>query len=65
MSELWLFILALPLLFIDWQIAIIWALVVSNVALSQELLSLDYEGFEIFLIFIAVGSFRRFIIGRL
>lgn len=65
MSELWLFILSLPLLFIDWQIAIIWALVVSNVALSQEMLSLDYEGFEIFLIFIAVGSFRRFIIGRL
>jgi hypothetical protein len=65
MSELWLFILALPLLFIDWQIAIIWALVVSNVALSQEMLLLDYEGFEIFLIFIAVGSFRRFIIGRL
>lgn len=65
MSELWLFILALPLLFVDWQIAIVWVLFVSNSAVSAELLSMDYEGFEFFLIFIAVGSFRRFIIGRL
>lgn len=61
MNEYHLFLLAVPLLFLDWQIALVWVIGVSQPLISSEMLLLDFEGFEIFIIFLAIASTRRFL----
>lgn len=62
MNEFYLLLLALPLLFIDWQLAIIWAMPIASSVYVSQILSLEFEGFEVFIIFVAVGFVRRFIL---
>lgn len=56
-----LYLLALPLLLLDWQVAIIWGLSLSNTVLLSQLQALTYQGFEVWIVFLAVGFLRRWI----
>lgn len=56
-----LFLLSLPLLFMDWQIALIWAFAVSNATLLSQIQALDFQGLELWIIFLAMGALRRWV----
>jgi hypothetical protein len=63
MNEFYLVLMALPLLFLDWQIALVWVFPIASSVYVSQLLSLPFEGLEVFLVFIAIGFVRRFIYG--
>lgn len=53
-------LLILPLLFIDWQVALIWALVSLAPGVSDFFVALPFQGFELWIIFLVVAFMRRF-----
>lgn len=61
MNEFYLVLLGLPLLFLDWQIALVWVFPIVSTVYVSQVLSLPFEGLELFLIFIALGFVRRFL----
>lgn len=57
-------VLAVPLLILDWQLALIWVIGVIEPNVVSILSAMDFQGMEVYFIFLAVGSVRRLIFRR-
>lgn len=51
-------LLALPLLFVDWQVALIWAFISQQTAVTTLFSTMSFGGFEVFVIFLVLGAAR-------
>jgi hypothetical protein len=63
-AEFNLYLLSLPLLLIDWQLAIVWGLMLLNDGIVTYLLGLDFGGLEVFFAFVSLGLVRLLIFKR-
>lgn len=61
LDTLQLFLLALPLMFLDWQLGLTWALIITNASLLSTLQAQTFSGFETWFLFLVVAFLRRWI----
>lgn len=61
MDEFSYIMLALPLLLIDWQIGLLWAVAISSADFVALLLPMEFQGVEVWFVFAAVAGLRIWI----
>ena len=64
LTPLHYFLLAVPILFADWQIALVWVIGCTQPTVINYLDDLPFQGFEVALMFVFVGLARTFIFRR-